>query len=270
MKKLSILAVLLIATFTLSACGKKDVIRIGATPVPHAEILEYVRPILLEQGFEYEIVVFTDYVLPNVALQSGDIIANFFQHIPYLNLQISEHNYDFVSVGGVHVEPIGLYSKKHASLNDFPNEVQLIISNSPSDRPRLLGLLVEAGLITLNTGVTNADIVASSINALPTLFTSEKVITFTEVDAAQLYSNYNNTSGDAVLINGNYALDNGLNPLEDALAIEGSGSLFVNVLVTTSANSEDPFILALIAALQSEAVQNWIKENYGGAVVPAA
>lgn len=270
MKKLLVITTLLFIVFTVSACGKNDVIRVGATPVPHAEILEYVQPILKEQGFEFEVVVFTDYVLPNVALNSGDIQANFFQHIPYLDLQISEHDYDFVSVGGVHVEPIGLYSKVHSSLEDLPSEVHLVISNSPSDRPRLLGLLEEADLIALNSGVTNEDIVASTINGLSNLFTSEKVITFTEVDATQLFSNYDNRSGDAVLINGNYALDNGLNPLEDALAIEGSASLFVNVLVTTSDNSEDPFVLALIEALQSEAVQSWIEENYGGAVVPAA
>ena len=270
MKKLIILAVTLIATLTLTACEKNDIYKVGATPVPHAEILEQVQPILKDQGFEFEIVEFTDYVLPNSSLDSGELIANFFQHVPYLDAQISEHGYDFVNAGGVHVEPIGLYTKEYASVSELPTDLELIISNSPTDRPRLLGVLEENDLITLNGGVTSEDIIASSLSNLTSLFTSSKNITFVEVDAALLYTNYNNESGDAVLINGNFALDNGLNPLEDAIALEGSASLYVNILVCNSADLDDPFIKALIEALQSTEIQTWIEENYGGAVVPAA
>lgn len=270
MKKIFSLLLIAFLSITLSACQQDDIYQVGATPVPHAEILDYVRPILKEAGYEFEVVIFTDYVLPNVALDSGDIIANFFQHTPYLNLQTEEHGYDFTNVGGVHVEPIGLYTKEYDSLDDLPDTIELIISNSPSDRPRLLGLLVQAGLITLNEGTTTESIVNSSLNNLPTLFTSSKTITFNEVDPTQLYTNYDNLSGDAVLINGNYALDNGLNPLEDALVIEGSASLYVNILVAQSKDANDPFILKLIEVLQSEEVQNWIRDNYDGAVVPAA
>lgn len=270
MKKIIVFISLVFFSVTLSACHQTETYRIGATPVPHSEILDYVKPLLEERGFTYEVVVFTDYVLPNIALDQGDIIANFFQHIPYLELQINEHGYDFVSVGGVHVEPIGLYSRVHASLEDLPSSLEIIISNSPSDRPRLLGLLQEAGLIELHAETSNQDIVSASLSQLPTLFSSSKTIQFIEVDAPQLYSNYQNRSGDVVLINGNFALDNGLNPLEDALALEGSGSRFVNVVVTRSENEEEPFIQALIEVLQSEDVQQWIVEQYGGAVVPGA
>lgn len=270
MKKSLIIILALIATVTLSGCKKEATYKVGATPVPHAEILEQIQPILEEQGFEFEIVEFTDYVLPNSSLDSGDIIANFFQHVPYLDAQIGEHDYDFVNAGGVHVEPIGLYSKEYSSLESLPGSIELIISNSPTDRPRLFGVLEENSLITIKSTTTSADIIASSLSNLSSLFTSNKTITFTEVDSALLYTNYNNDSGDAVLINGNYALDNGLNPLQDAIALEGSASLYVNILVCNSEDLDDPFIKALVEALQSSVIQDWIESNYGGAVVPAA
>ena len=270
MKKLIILTIAVLFTITLTGCNNKETYKVGATPVPHAEILEQVQPILAEQGYEFEIVEFTDYVLPNSSLDSGELIANFFQHVPYLDAQISEHGYDFVNAGGVHVEPIGLYSKEYSSLSELPDTVEFVISNSPTDRPRLLGVLEENGLITLKSSTTSEDIIASSLSDLPTLFTSSKTITFLEVDAPLLYTNYDNESGDAVLINGNYALDNGLNPLQDALALEGSASLYVNILVCNSEDQDDPFIKALVEALQSEEIQDWIETNYGGSVVPAA
>ncbi len=268
MKKYIIILVAI--TLTLSGCTKEEGYKVGATPVPHKEILEHIQPILSEQGFEFEIVEFTDYVLPNTALDSGELIANFFQHVPYLNAQIDEYGYDFANAGGVHVEPIGLYTKEYDNVNDLPDSLEIIISNSPTDRPRLLGVLEEAGLVTINSSVTNEEISNSSIANLSSLFTSEKSITFIEVDSALLYTNYNNESGDAVLINGNYALDNGLNPLTDAIAIEGSASLYVNIIVCNTKDLEDPFIKALIEAIQSTEVQQWIRDTYEGSVVPAA
>ena len=269
MKKF-ILILLAVITFTITGCEEKDVYKVGATPVPHKEILEYVQPILADQGFEFEIVEFTDYVLPNTALDSGELNANFFQHVPYLEAQIGEYGYDFVNAGGVHVEPIGLYTKEYENVSSLPETIEIIISNSPTDRPRLLGVLEEAGLVTINGSVTTEDITSSSISDLPSLFTSDKTITFVEVDSALLYTNYNNESGDAVLINGNYALDNGLNPLTDAIALEGSASLYVNIIVCNTDDLDDPFIQALVEAIQSEEVQQWIRDTYEGSVVPAA
>lgn len=270
MKKLAILFITFITIFTITGCQNKDTYKVGATPVPHAEILEQVQPILAEQGYDFEIVKFTDYVLPNSALDSGEINANFFQHVPYLDAQIAEHGYDFVNAAGVHVEPIGLYTKEYSSLENLPSTLEIVISNSPTDRPRLLGVLEENNLITLKDTTTSNDIISASVNDLSTLFTSDKTITFIEVDAPLLYTNYNNESGDAVLINGNYALDNGLNPLQDAIALEGSASLYVNILVCNSEDLDDPFIQALVAALQSDEIQTWIETNYEGSVVPAA
>lgn len=270
MKKLTTLILLCVLIGSLSACNKETIYKVGATPVPHKEILEHVKPILEEEGYPFEIIEFTDYVLPNSALASGELIANFFQHVPYLESQISEYEYDFVNVGGIHVEPIGLYTKEYDSIDHLPNELEIIISNSPTDRPRLLGVLEENGLITINDTATSEDIVQATTSSLTTLFTSNYKITFTEVAAELLYTNYNNQEGDAVLINGNFALDNGLNPLTDSIALEGSESLYVNILVAQKENENDSFIQALITALQSDNVQNWIRDTYEGAVVPAA
>lgn len=270
MKKLFILIALFTLSLSLTGCASKDTYKVGATPVPHSEILEHIQPILAEQGYEFEIVEFTDYVLPNTSLDSDELIANFFQHVPYLDAQISEHGFDFSNAGGVHVEPIGLYTKEYESISELPDTLELIISNSPSDRPRLLGVLEENDLISINDGVSQADIIAATLNELQTLFTSSKTITFIEVDPALLYTNYDNEEGDAVLINGNFALDNGLNPLTDAIALEGSASLYVNIIVCKTENLDDPFIKALVEVLQSEDVQKWIEDTYEGSVVPAA
>ena len=268
MKKLIILSQILLFAVLLAACGQNDTYKVGATPLPHAEILNEAKSYMEEKGFEYEVVEFTDYILPNSSLASKELIANFYQHLPYLESQMEDHGYDFVNVGGVHVEPICIYSKDYDSIEELPSDLELIISNSPSDRPRLLKMLDENGILFLNDGVENKDIEAASLNGLSDLFTSEYSLTFIEIDAALLYVNYDNYSGDAVLINGNYALDNGLDPFTDTLALEGSASPYVNILVSRSEDENDPFIQALIEVLQSEEIGAFIEETYEGAVIP--
>ena len=147
MKKIFTITLLITTILTLTGCNNNDTYKVGATAVPHAEILGQVKPILEEDGYEFEVVVFDDYVLPNTALDSGDIIANFFQHVPYLDLQVAENGFEFSNAGGVHVEPIGLYSKEYDSLSELPTDLEIVISNSPSDRPRLLGVLEENNII---------------------------------------------------------------------------------------------------------------------------
>ncbi len=268
MKKIILATLLFLFPAVLSACGSQDTYRVGASPVPHADILREAQE-LIDEEFQFEIVEFSDYVLPNTALHEGDIVANFFQHIPYLELQIDEHGYDFESVGGVHIEPIGLYSKVHDSLETLPESLEIIISNSPSDRPRLLGVLEDANLIEIKEETTDADITNASLNGLNDLFESDKDITFKEVSPQQLFSNYDNESGDLVLINGNFALDHGLEPLNDALALESTDSPYVNVLVVRSEDVDDPFIQALYEILSSEEIADWIEEEYKGSVILA-
>ncbi|MFP4078994.1 MAG: MetQ/NlpA family ABC transporter substrate-binding protein [Candidatus Izemoplasmataceae bacterium] len=268
MKKLFILTITSLLLITLSACGGSDTYTVGASPTPHADILREARE-LMDDEYDFEIQEFNDYVMPNTALDEGEIDANYFQHLPYLEAQIDEYGYDFENVGGVHIEPIGLYSREYDSLDDLPDEVEIIISNSPSDRPRLLTVLEDVGLITLDEDTTEEAITDQNVDDLPELFDSEKTITFEEVSAEQLYSNYDNESGDLVLINGNFALDNGLNPQEDAIALESGDSPYVNVLVAREENADDDFVQALYEALTSDEIKAWIEDEYEGSVVIA-
>ena len=268
MKKTFLLLTLTLSLSILFACDAGDTYRVAASPTPHADILKEART-LIDDEYDFEIVTFNDYIMPNTALSEGDVDANYFQHIPYLEAQIEEHDYDFVNVGGIHIEPIGLYSKVHETLEDLPGTLEIILSNSPSDRPRLLGVLEDVDLITLKDDTSESDITDANVDDLPDLFESDKDVTFFEVAPEQLYSNYDNESGDLVLINGNFALDHGLNPLEDALALESGDSPYVNVLVAREDNEDDPFIQALYDVLTSEEITQWIIDEYDGSVVIA-
>ncbi|MEK4146685.1 MetQ/NlpA family ABC transporter substrate-binding protein [Robertmurraya sp. FSL W8-0741] len=238
---------------------------VGASNVPHAEILEKAKPILAEEGIELQIETFQDYVLPNQALAGGDLDANYFQHIPYLNAQIEEHGYDFVNAGGIHIEPIGVYSKKYDSLDALPDEAHIIISSSVPDHGRILSLLEKEGLITLKEGIEKTAATIDDIVDNP------KNLQFdTEYEASLLPQIYNNDEGDAVLINSNYAIDAGLNPLEDSIAIEESDSPYVNVIAVRSGDENKEAIKKLVEVLRSEEIQNFILEQYEGAVVPVS
>ncbi|MDG5788925.1 MetQ/NlpA family ABC transporter substrate-binding protein [Evansella sp. AB-P1] len=238
---------------------------IGASNIPHAEILEFVQPLLEEAGVTIDIKPFSDYILPNRGLDAGELDANYFQHVPYLESQIAEHGYDFVNVGGVHIEPIGVYSQEYSSLDELPDGAEIIMSDSTSDHGRILMMLEDYGLITLaegaGIGATEDDIVDNPRNFQ---FRAN-------VEAALLPRAYLNGEGDAVLINSNFALDADLNPMEDAIALESADqdNPYVNVLVVNSGDEDDVRIVKLLEVLQSEEVRNFILEQYSGAVVPA-
>lgn len=268
MKKLLSFVLLLAMTAALAACGSKDEgsdkkLKVGASNVPHAEILEKAQPLLEKKGIELEIETFNDYTLPNRALSEKSIDANYFQHIPYLNAQIEENDYDFVSAGGIHIEPIGIYSKKHKSLNDLPEGAQIIMSSSVADHGRALSLLEANGLITLKEGVDKTKATVKDIQDNP------KKLTFkTDIEAALLPKIFNSNEGDAVLINSNYAIDAGLNPLKDSIAIEDSESPYVNVIAVRKGDEKKEEIKALVEVLHSKEIQDFILEEYEGAVVP--
>ncbi|MDP4164716.1 MAG: MetQ/NlpA family ABC transporter substrate-binding protein, partial [Bacillota bacterium] len=206
MKKwVSILLALSLA-LVLAACGSSNSTEksgltklvVGASNVPHAEILEQAKPILEKKGIDLKIVKFQDYVLPNKALQSKELDANYFQHIPYLKSQIKDNGYDFVSAGGIHIEPIGVYSKKYKKLSDLPKGAHLIMSNSVADHGRLLSLLEAQGLIKLKEGIDKTTATVKDVVDNP------KGLKFdTNYEAALLPKIYNNGEGDAVLINSN-------------------------------------------------------------------
>ncbi|MBQ0138787.1 MAG: MetQ/NlpA family ABC transporter substrate-binding protein [Kurthia sp.] len=268
-----LVASLLTATLALSlaACGsdekssdsKETKLVIGASNVPHAKILEKAEPILEKEGIDLEIEEYQDYVLPNKDLDSGDLDANFFQHIPYLETQIEDNGYDFVNAGGIHIEPIGIYSKKVKSLEDLKDGSTIIISNSVADQGRILILLEAKGLITLKDGIDKTKAVVKDIDKNP-----KNLKIDAKTAPEMLVQMYKNEEGDAVVINSNYAIDAGLTPTEDSIAIEDSESPYVNVVAVKKGDEDTKAIKELVKVLHSKEIQDYINEEWKGSVVP--
>ena len=265
MKKFLAGALLSVSALTLAACGEEESnqLVVGASNTPHAVILEEVKPILEEQGIELVIESYQDYVLPNKDLESGELDANYFQHIPYLEDQIATFDYDFVNAGGIHIEPIGLYSKKYGSVEELPEGATILMSNSVPDHGRVLAMLENAGLITLAEGVNKTTAEISDIVDNP------KNLQFDpNYESALMVQLYENDEGDALLINSNYAIDAGLNPIEDSIAIENSDSPYVNIIATKAGKENNEKIKALVDALHSQEIQDFIQNEWGGSIVP--
>lgn len=226
---------------------------VGATPEPHAALLSLVVDDLAAQGITLEIKEFTDYVTPNDAVEYGEIDANYFQHIPYLESFNTEHGYHLVNAGGIHVEPIALYSSKYSSLSDLPNGAVIAIPNDPTNEGRALLLLQSAGLIKLR-----AD---AGLEAIPFDITENpKNFKFSEIEAATLPRVLSDV--DAAIINGNYAIPAGLVATRDGLFVEGADSPYVNVIAVKEGNENNPAIKALIEALKSDEVAAFVAEKY--------
>lgn len=235
-------------------------IKVGASPVPHAELLNLVKDDLKVEGIELEVIEFTDYVKPNLALNDGEIEANFFQHVPYQDNFNKEHGTKIVSVGTVHVEPLGLYSQKFKSTDDLPEGATIAIASDAVNSGRALLLLQSKGLIKLTPGAT---LEATEKDILE----NPKKLKFKSLEAAQLPRVL--VDVDAAVINGNYALEAKLNPAKDAILLEGAESPYANIISVRAGEESKPEYLALLKALQSEKVKKFIEENYNGGVVPA-
>ena len=237
-------------------------IKVAASPVPHAEILGVAKDILAEQGITLEIIEYTDYVQPNLVTESGEVDANYFQHTPYLDSFNEENGTHLVSVGAIHYEPFGLFAGKTATLDELADGAKIAVPNDTTNEARALQLLAAQGIITLKEGAgltaTKNDIAENPHN-----------VDIVEMEAAQLPRTLADV--DFAVINGNYAAEAGLNAATDALAVEDASSeaaqTFANILVVKEGNEDDPAIQALLAALQSEQVKNFIDETYSGAVV---
>lgn len=257
MKKPLLLAAAVLTAFSLSAAA--DTLQVAATPVPHAEILEFVKPKLAEQGVTLEVKVFTDYVQPNIQVSEGRLDANFFQHQPYLDEFNASKGTQLVSVAGIHIEPFGAYSNKVRALDDLKQGGQVAIPNDATNGGRALLLLQAAGVLTLKE--------EAGITATPRdIADNPKKLRVRELEAATLPRVLNQV--DLALINTNYALEAGLNPHKDALAIEGADSPYVNILVTRDDNQQADAVQKLVEALKSDDVRDFINEKYQGAVVP--
>ncbi|HUH60505.1 MAG TPA: MetQ/NlpA family ABC transporter substrate-binding protein [Candidimonas sp.] len=244
----------------LSGVAHAERLSIAATPVPHAELLELVKPVLAKEGVELDIKVFTDYVQPNAQVADGHIDANFFQHKPYMDSFNKEHKSGLVSVGLVHVEPFGAYSQKIKDIKDLKKGALIALPNDPSNGARALLLLQKEGLIKLKDP---ANILATSRDIVE----NPKELKFRELEAATLPRILPDV--DLALINTNYALEAGLNPVKDALFIEGADSPYANLVATVEAKKDAPAIAKLIKALNSEETKAFILKQYKGAIVPA-
>jgi D-methionine transport system substrate-binding protein len=260
MKKLAIGLTAIAALAGVFNVQANETLSVAASAVPHAEILEFVKPALAKQGVELKIKVFTDYVQPNVQVAEGRLDANFFQHQPYLDEFNKSRGSQLTSIAGVHIEPFGAYSSKIKNLADLPQGANVVIPNDATNGGRALLLLAKAGIITLKDG---AGITAT----VKDIATNPKAIKVRELEAATLPRVLNQV--DLALINTNYALEAKLNPTKDALIIEGSDSPYVNILVVSSARKDDPALQKLAKALHSPEVKAFINEKYQGAVVPA-
>lgn len=247
------------AAFSFSA-NANETVSVGATPVPHAEILEFVKPILAKQGVDLKIVEFNDYVQPNLATDDGQLDANYFQHIPYLDSFNSERGTKLIRIAGVHIEPIALYSKSLKTPAEIKDGGSVAIPNDPTNGGRALLLLQKAGLITLSdpTSITSTPLDVKD---------NPKHLEFKELEAAQTPRSLDEV--DLAVINTNYAIGAGLNPVKDAIFIEDKDSPYVNVLVGTEKSAQKEGVKALSKALNSKEVADFINKKYDGAVIPA-
>ena len=250
------------AAETTASSGELQKIVVGASPAPHAEILKAANDVLKEKGYELEIKEYVDYIQPNLALESGDLDANYFQHLPYLESFNKENGTNLVSAGAIHYEPFGIYAGKTTSLDELQDGATIAVPNDTTNEARALLLLEAQGLIKLKEDAgltaTKNDIVENPKN-----------LQLYEVEAAQLPRVIGDV--DVAVINGNYAIEAGYK-VSDALAVEASDSLaattYGNVVAVRAGEENDPAIQALIEALTSDEVKAFIESTYDGAVVP--
>lgn len=284
MKKLIAIVLTLVLALSFAACAQPEAapaetaalettesaapselvkVKVGASVTPHAEILNAVKDELKAAGYDLEVVEFTDYVLPNTALEQGDLDANYFQHTPYLENFNEEKGTHLVSVGKIHYEPFGIYAGKTSDLSAIPEGGSIAIPNDGTNEARALLLLEAQGLIKLKEGITFTATVLDIAENL-------KNLSIKEIEAAQLARSLQDV--DAAVINGNYAIQAGLK-VKDALAIEDKDSIaadtYANVLVVKEGHENDEATKALLAALQSDTAKKFMEEKYEGAVIAA-
>ncbi|MBF8983840.1 MetQ/NlpA family ABC transporter substrate-binding protein [Lutibacter sp. B2] len=266
-KVLLLIASLFVFSLVFTGCGKSaeessdsSTLKVGATPVPHSQILEFIKPALEKEGVKLEIVEFTDYIQPNMTLANKEIDANFFQHVPYMDSFAKDRSLDLVSACKVHVEPLGLYSKKIKSVDELKEGAIISIPNDPTNEGRALILLDSNGIIKLKKDA-GLEATEKDIEENP------KNLVFKPIESAQLPRTLEDV--DASIINTNFALEGNLNPQHDAIIIEGSESPYANILTVRSDNKDDEKIQKLVKALQSEEVKKFIEEKYKGAIVTA-
>jgi D-methionine transport system substrate-binding protein len=244
----------------LSVPALAEDIKVGVTPGEHAQIMEKVKEVAAKKGLNIEILEFSDYVVPNQALADGDLNANSFQHQPYLDNQIADRGFDLVSIGKTITTPMGVYSKKVKSLGEIADGATVAIPNDPTNGGRALLVLAKEGLIKVNP--------EAGLKAGPADVTENpKNIQFSELDAAQLPRSLEDV--DAAVINTNFALEAGLHPNSDAIAIEGSESPYANLIVVRNADKDASWAKTLVEAYHDDSIKAFINEEFKGALIPS-
>ncbi len=266
MKRITkLLSVLLILSFVLVACKNESSeltkVKVGVSPVPHAEIVEGLKEEFEKEGLDVEVVVFSDYVQPNIALDEGDIDLNYFQHEPYLKEFSESRNLNLVNIGAIHLEPMGFYSDKIKSFDELRDGDEILIPNDPTNNTRALRLLEDAGLIKLEDHDAEA-ITEKDIKENP------KNLKITAVDASTVAKAYSDVAGG--VINSNFALGAGLNPKEDTLFVEKTeNNPNANIIAVKAENKDNENYKKFVKVLQSEKAREFINEKYDGTVIPA-
>lgn len=284
MKKFLLLLTMSLFAVILAACGsggseeesaeeggenaenaqEDGTLKIAASPSPHAEILEEAAALLEEEGIELDISIVNDYTTPNRLLADEEVDANFFQHTPYLKTESESHGYELASAGNVHIEPMAVYSQDYASLEDIPEGSTILVSNNPAEEGRFLSFFVNAGLIEIEEGIDIEDATFDDITENP------KNLEFNNETAPEmLVQMYENNEAPAVIINSNFALDGGLNPSDDSIALEDSESPYANLVAVREGDEDREDIQKLMEVLQGDEIKQFIEENYEGAVIPA-
>ncbi len=265
-KQLLLIGLILTLIIGLTACAGKETatndktIKVGATPLPHAEILEFIKPALEKKGYTLEIVEFTDFVTPNLALADNSIDANFFQHQPYMEDFAKEHKLELTNVGAVHLEPMGAYSKKIKNIEELKKGDKIAIPNDATNGGRALLLLQAHDIIKLDD---NAGLAATELDIIE----NPKELVFEAIDAAQLPRTLDDVS--VSIINSNYALEAGFNPVKDSIIIENENSPYANIVTVITGREKDEKIKALIEVLQTDEVKEFIKKQYKDAIIPS-
>ena len=249
----------LLLCFTGCKGHQEKQLKVAATSVPHAEILEFIQPAMEERGISLDIIVVDDYNIPNRALADKEVDANFFQHLPFLEAQIADFGYQLEPLVAVHIEPMGIYSKKISSIKNLKEGSSIAIPSDPSNEARALALLQQEGLISLNDKGTKTTLLDIKENPLR--------LRFIEMDAPLLSRSLEDV--DAAVINANFALSAGLSPKKDALTLENGQSRYANIVVVRKGDAERGDLQALKEALTSEKTRKFIEEHYRGAITPA-
>ncbi|CUA89522.1 lipoprotein, YaeC family [Chelatococcus sambhunathii] len=242
-----------------AASAQAETIKIGVTPGPHAQILEAVKPVAAKKGLDIEIIEFSDYVVPNTALDAGELQANSFQNQPYLDNQVADRGFKIESVGLTVNFPLGIYSKRHKSWDEVPDGATIAIQNDPTNGGRSLLLLQDKGVIKLKDGVGFKPTVADIVE-------NPKKLKFLEVDAAQTPRSLDDVAAAAV--NTNYAVSAGLKP-QDAILREDAKGPYVNLIAVRSADKDKPWVKTLLESYHSPEVKAFVEETFKGAVLPS-